>query len=177
MIGAIVIYRIKTGREQEGLSGGSMSEIKLLTGPNESNTPVKHGENKGHRWRRGQSDNPHGRPKKDEALTPLLRSKLEEVPEAIVTAVGAIKTDNKKPWKELIAENIMRVLAFSDNPTHLKIILDRIEGPVAQSLELEGKGSGPVHLMFIPAVAGADPAVTKVGPPEAPALGTPKSPV
>lgn len=84
----------------------------------------------------GQSGNLAGRPPNELSITNLLRQKLDEVPTEIL---GKPYTGGKT-WLELITEAALTAAAFGDSAP-LKVILDRLEGPITQvisaSVELE----------------------------------------
>ncbi len=73
-------------------------------------------------WRRGQSGNPNGRPK-GPTLTTLLRRILE------ATELCGEPTPGNRTVADCLAE-AMIVHAIRGNVGYLKVILDRVEGPV-----------------------------------------------
>jgi hypothetical protein len=68
-------------------------------------------------FQKGQSGNPSGRPKKEVSLTALLRTKLE----------------NPQIADELVETTLNQ--AKAGNPVALKLLWDRIDGPVLQKVE------------------------------------------
>ena len=88
-------------------------------------------EGKSHRWKKGQSGNPGGRPK----------SRL--VSEALRTQLAALKPGDPKgrTYAELIASNLIEIASESDGSEAVHaagLIADRIEGRVKQQVELTG---------------------------------------
>lgn len=91
-----------------------------------SNNPniAEHG--KAHRWKKGQSGNPSGRPK-SKMLSDAYRSKLEE----------SVPNDPEgRTWAELIAEAQVRD-AVRGNVQAAREIADRTEGRARQAIEFE----------------------------------------
>lgn len=80
------------------------------------------------KFQKGRSGNPAGRPKKGQALTELLREKLEETPGGTLTR------------KEKIVEKLIK-LAEGGNLLAAKYIFDRIDGRPIESLRV---GSGDI---------------------------------
>jgi len=81
---------------------------------------------KSHRWKKGQSGNPSGRPK-SKTLSDAYRSKLEErVP----------NDPESRTWAELIAEAQVRD-AVRGNVQAAREIADRTEGRARQAIEFE----------------------------------------
>jgi len=96
--------------------------------------PDKQGKNRGKlppvetRWKPGQSGNPKGRPKKEKLLEPLIRELLE----------SKRRSDKEgRQWKMIVAEELLRQFT-KGNPAAIKEILNRIDGPVKQSLGIDG---------------------------------------
>ena|SRR5687767_12931804 len=74
------------------------------------------------RWKKGESGNPLGRPKKKQGLTSLLNQELEKVCPA---------DSEKRTWKELIA--LLGVQhALKGNVLLLREIFDRMEGRLVE---------------------------------------------
>ena len=97
--------------------------------------PDKQGKNRGKlppvetRWKPGQSGNPKGRPKKEKLLEPLIRELLE----------SKRRGDKEgRLWKMIVAEELLRQFT-KGNPAAIKEVLNRIDGPVKQALEIDGK--------------------------------------
>ena len=79
-------------------------------------------------WKKGQSGNPKGRPKKADCLTSLLKEEIEKVdPE----------DKDGRTHMEMIVDATMR-LAKNGNATALKEIWERMDGKVRDKLELTG---------------------------------------
>jgi hypothetical protein len=93
-----------------------------------SNNPNIAEEGKAHRWRKGQSGNPSGRPK-SKTLSDAYKHKLEE----------AVPNDPEgRTWAELIAEAQVRD-AVRGNVQAAREIADRTEGRARQAIEFEDK--------------------------------------
>ena len=112
-------------------------------------------------WKKGQSGNPNGRPKKGYALTDMLTRELNKLAydidgkrhrnKTILTRVaveaattGSITFPKVSPSGEVHA--VTRRLEPRDWMTWVKFLFDRVEGPSTQKLELSGTGGGPVVL-------------------------------
>src|SRR5580693_10090407 len=81
---------------------------------------------KAHRWKKGQSGNPLGRPK-SKTLSDAYRNKLEE----------PVPNDPEgRTWAELIAEGQVRD-AVRGNVNAAREIADRTEGRARQAIEFE----------------------------------------
>jgi hypothetical protein len=93
-----------------------------------SNNPNIAEDGKSHRWKKGQSGNPSGRPK-SKILSDAYRSKLEE----------PVPNDPEgRTWAELIAEAQVRD-AVRGNVQAAREIADRTEGRARQAIEFEDK--------------------------------------
>ena len=94
--------------------------------PKEKHPPGRHPENKKNWFRPGKSGNPTGRPKGSINLTSRLKKQLRENPEqanAIIANLIALASDGD--FRALNA---------------IKVILDRVDGPVKQKVEVEAAG-------------------------------------
>ena len=76
-----------------------------------------------HRWKKGVSGNPRGRPKKKESLTSLLKEEIKKICPA---------DREKRTWKELIVRATLQ-LAMKGNATALKEVWERLDGKILQS--------------------------------------------
>jgi hypothetical protein len=81
-----------------------------------------------HRWKKGVSGNPGGRPK-GSGVTGALRTLLEQI-------------HNGKPLKEVLAERWLKD-ALSGKPAHLQMLLDRTEGKVRDEHDVNISGVRP----------------------------------
>lgn len=82
-------------------------------------------------WKKGQSGNPNGRPRKEICLTSLIKEELEQV----------MQTDDGPRTKaQILAKNIVSKAAKGHNVA-MKEVLDRIDGKVADKLEMNAKVS------------------------------------
>lgn len=90
-----------------------------------------------HQWKKGQSGNPAGRPK-DCGISFKLKNIIEAEDGKVADA---------------LAKAITRY-ALKGDPRFVNIILDRLEGKVADKVQLTGEGGGPVQINII---RGTDP--------------------
>mgnify|MGYP001571892995 CR=1 FL=1 len=90
------------------------------------------------RWKKGQSGNPVGRPRKDLTLTSLIKKYLEEVPQ--IEIGGKVNT---RTWRELVAQAWL-VGAYKGNSLLFKELLERLDGKTPQPLT--GVGGGPLTI-------------------------------
>jgi len=81
-------------------------------------------------WKKGQSGNPKGRPRKDVCITSLVKQYLGEI------------ADSKTgiTHEALAAEALVAGL-IDLNPTAVKEVLARVDGAVKQKIEMEGSSS------------------------------------
>src|ERR1035437_10350153 len=84
-----------------------------------------------HRWKKGTSGNPRGRPKKEDCLTNLLREEIQKICPA---------DREKRTWKELVVRATLQ-LAMKGNATALKEVWERLDGKTLQSGELQLGGT------------------------------------
>lgn len=92
------------------------------------NNPNIADDGKPHRWKKGQSGNPSGRPK-SKTLSDAYKNKLEEL----------VPNDAEgRTWAELIAEGQIRD-AVKGNVQAAREIADRTEGRARQAIEFEDK--------------------------------------
>lgn len=104
----------------------------------------------GPRWKKGESGNPAGRPRRDLTLTTLLKDEIEKI----------CPLDKEgRTWRQLLVIGTMR-LALKGNSIALKEIWERLDGRVRVQLDLnatvrniEQELSG----LFIEARAETDP--------------------
>ena len=89
-------------------------------------------------FKKGQSGNPKGCPKKIESLTALLKKTLgKECP---------IKSANGKTWKEFIVEALL-VAATKGNGPAIKEVWERVDGKVVNELSFDGT---PIVIKVVP---------------------------
>ena len=86
------------------------------------------------RWKKGQSGNPVGRPRKEVCLTSLVKAELDAQAEhqgvLLTNADGTPKT-----WAHILASAIVRQAARG-NPSALSQLWDRIEGKTKEVFEI-----------------------------------------
>lgn len=94
-----------------------------------------------HRWKKGTSGNPRGRPKKRDSLTSLLKEEIAKICPA---------DREKRTWKELIVRATLQ-LAMKGNATALKEIWERLDGKVLQPerLQLAGTEGGEIKINVV----------------------------
>lgn len=96
----------------------------MENGKNKTKRPLPPAE---HRWKKGVSGNPRGRPKKQDSLTTLLQEEIAKICPA---------DREKRTWKELIVRATLQ-LAMKGNPTALKEVWERLDGKTLQSGKLQ----------------------------------------
>ena len=84
-----------------------------------------------HRWKKGVSGNPRGRPKKRDSLTSLLKEEIAKICPA---------DREKRSWKELIVRATLQ-LAMKGNPTALKEVWERLDGKILQTERVQLSGT------------------------------------
>ena len=83
-----------------------------------------------HRWKKGVSGNPRGRPKKGDSLTSLLKEEIAKICPA---------DREKRTWKELVVRATLQ-LAMKGNATALKEIWERLDGKIVQPEKVQLTG-------------------------------------
>jgi hypothetical protein len=78
------------------------------------------------KWKKGQSGNPNGRPKKDVTLTSLLKEEIEKI---------CPQDKEGRTWRQLLVIATMRC-AIKGESAALKEVWQRLDGRVAQSIDL-----------------------------------------
>ncbi|MBI4463172.1 MAG: hypothetical protein HY647_00575 [Acidobacteria bacterium] len=99
-------------------------EQLMVEGRNNKNRPLPPVE---HRWKKGVSGNPRGRPKKRDSLTSLLKEEIKKVCPA---------DRQKRTWEELMVLATLQ-LAMKGNATALKEIWERLDGKVLQAEKIQ----------------------------------------
>jgi hypothetical protein len=87
----------------------------------------------GHRFKKGQSGNPGGRPK-GSGVTGALRRLLE-------------KAHDGRPIEELIAERWLKD-ALAGKPVPLQMLLERTEGKVTDKLDVNASGPLTIRVVY-----------------------------
>ncbi|MCH7805098.1 MAG: hypothetical protein IH937_13590 [Acidobacteria bacterium] len=87
-------------------------------------------------WKKGQSGNLKGRPKKADCLTTLMREELEKVDP---------KDKEKRTHKELVVIATIE-LAKEGNSTALKEVWERMDGKVKEKLEINQDSTNSILL-------------------------------
>lgn len=86
-------------------------------------------------WKKGQSGNPKGRPRKPVSITSGLKEQLSKVPDF----PDRRGDPNTKTWRDLIVDAILRGCLKGNHPL-TKELLDRLEGKVTQPIDATLKG-------------------------------------
>jgi hypothetical protein len=92
-------------------------------------------------WKKGQSGNPAGRPKKADSLTSLLKDEMERIDPS--DAEG-------RTWNERIVLATLR-LAEQGVPAALKEVWERIEGKVRQDIGVDVEVNAEMHRTIVAA--------------------------
>jgi hypothetical protein len=87
------------------------------------------------KWAAGQSGNPNGRPKRGHALSDLLAKSLQE------------QESDGRTKAEVIAEKLVEQASKGDIDA-LKIILDRTEGKVPDTTNLNASGALKIRVVY-----------------------------
>ncbi len=88
-------------------------------------------------WGKGVSGNPRGRPRKDLCITSLLKEELDKIP---------LGEKHNRTWRQLLV--LAWLTGAMKNAVLLKELLDRVDGKVAQPLEVSGKGGKDLSITF-----------------------------
>jgi hypothetical protein len=97
---------------------------------------------KEHQWKKGESGNPNGRPKKEFALNEHIRS------------FANLEGEDKKTMLEKVVETVYGE-ALAGNMTAVSFLADRILGKPQQSVSLKEESTEPIKIIDI----GTDDAV------------------
>ena len=94
-----------------------------------------------HRWKKGVSGNPRGRPKKQDSLTSLLREEIKKICPA---------DRQGRTWEELMVMATLQ-LAMKGNAVALKEVWERLDGKVLQAgkLQLDGTHGGEIRIRVV----------------------------
>lgn len=90
-----------------------------------------------HTFQPGQSGNPRGRPRKGAHITDFLRW----------GAAQAVSDEDRRTRAEAVALKALEQ-AMAGDPAFARLVLDRLDGPVAQKQEISGPDGGPVVLSW-----------------------------
>ena len=105
---------------------------------------VKDGKNKGHRWKKGESGNPKGRPRNGQTMTELLKAMAGVVPDTI-TKGGKQET---RAYREIASQRMWQIACFGQPGEAIKAycaIRDSLEGKPKEAIEVSG-GERPVQI-------------------------------
>ena len=87
------------------------------------------------RFKKGQSGNPKGRPRKFTSITEIMRTKSQEI----------LEINGKQLTRaEFIAEKVF-ALAASGDQFGMKTYLERVDGAPKQQVEVSGAEGGPIQ--------------------------------
>lgn len=84
-----------------------------------------------HRWKKGVSGNPRGRPKKRDSLTGLLKEEIKKICPA---------DRQKRTWEELMVLATLQ-LAMKGNAAALKEVWERLDGKILQTDKVQLTGA------------------------------------
>ena len=91
-------------------------------------------------WKKGQSGNPRGRPRKGKTLTDILEK---------YSSICVETVDGKKiSQKELLAEKVWG-LTLSGYLPAIKYIYDRIDGKPTETVRQVNRESGPLRVEYV----------------------------
>ena len=105
---------------------------------------------KGRPWKKGQTGNPRGRPKKGASWTELVKELGDLTPAEVKAWVGAI--GRKLPDRDDVTLRELAVLAayvdavLDPSPRMLQTLMDRAEGRPLQAVEVGGSDT-PIHIL------------------------------
>jgi len=101
-----------------------------------------------HRWKKGESGNPRGRPPREACITSLLVELLDKNAEGLSPEMRkklGLKAGDKKTWRQLVAKAILCGAAMG-KPQLVQELLDRLEGKVLQTAEIAGVRGQPLQV-------------------------------
>lgn len=95
-------------------------------------------------WKKGQSGNPKGRPKKAQSITAQLELEANRV---VTVTLGGVKYRGRN--MEILAKRMFERAIRKVEPRLCEAIIDRIDGKAVSVLELAGKGGKPVEIVVL----------------------------
>lgn len=87
-----------------------------------------------YRFKKGQSGNPKGRPKKGDAITDIIRETLDQVREVRDDETGRVR---KRTLKQLLVNTLIRLGVVDKDLDAIKYLIDRCDGKPPQRIEVE----------------------------------------
>ena len=106
-----------------------------------------------HRFEKGQSGNPHGRPKGSRNVSTILKEMLEQVaPGEVINAkfVREFCRKKKRVTKaDAVAARIFKAAIIDGESWAVKELNDRTEGKATQTLEIGGPEGGPIEINIV----------------------------
>jgi hypothetical protein len=87
-----------------------------------------------YRFKKGQSGNPKGRPKKGDAITDIIRSTLDQVREVRDEETGRTR---KRTLKQLLVNTLIRLGVVDKDLDAIKYLIDRCDGRPSQRVEID----------------------------------------
>jgi len=86
-------------------------------------------------WKKGQSGNPNGRPKKGEALSDVVKKLLTSITSQDIQIGSKLYKKGTIKYKELIATRLI-YCAVMGEPWAVQLIFERTEGKAVQPIDL-----------------------------------------
>jgi hypothetical protein len=103
-------------------------------------------------FKKGQSGNPNGRPRKEFTISDLLRAKLDEEVEVFDKATKEI---SKIKNSDLVVDRILRAVRNGEKWA-IEMLLDRIEGKPQQRIEQTTEIEGSLEMTQRPSIIFSD---------------------
>ena len=93
-------------------------------------------------WKKGESGNPRGRPKKAQNITDQL---AQEAKRKVTVVVGGVKYTGRN--MEILAKRMFERGIRKVEPRMCSEIIDRVDGRAVSSLELVGRNGEPIKIV------------------------------
>ena len=95
-------------------------------------------------WKKGESGNPGGRPKKAQSITDQL---TQEAQRTVTVVVGGVKYKGRN--MEILAKRMFERGIRKVEPRMCCEIIDRVDGRAVSSLELVGRSGEPIKITVL----------------------------
>ena len=129
------------GGTLDGIASDQTSPGYLSETSKTSQVDIKRRGNLHEPWKKGQSGNPRGRPKKAQSITDQLTQEAERV---VTVVVGGVKYKGRN--MEILAKRMFDRGIRKVEPRMCSEIIDRVDGRAVSSLELVGRNGEPIRI-------------------------------
>jgi len=129
------------GGTQGDLAKNNTSRRSLVKSEKLSLVDIKRRGNLHEPWKKGESGNPRGRPKKAQSITDQL---TQEAQRTVTVVVGGVKYKGRN--MEILAKRMFERGIRKVEPRMCCEIIDRVDGRAVSALELIGRNGEPIKI-------------------------------